>query len=365
MPSLTLTPRAAAPALAEALALAAASASAAPPVTRNLTFTANLNEYPPAPGASFGAGYSACWSYIHGDGREYAILGTTNGTAIYNVTNPYAVYRVGLIPGPSSPWREMKSWRNWIYIVTEGSGAGTGLQIVRMTNPEAPVLAATYTGSFTTAHTVSIDTTRALLVCNGTRLLSGQANGMRILSIASPEAPVEVGWWPGGTIPVSTDEYVHDCVPVGNRIYAASIYPGIQRVLDFTNPAAVTQIKAWTYPGGFTHNCWPDPTQGWLYVTDEVNGEPLKIFNIADVMNPVQVNAITSNPQAIVHNAHVQGSELFLSNYTEGIRLLDLEDPAHPAEFGWADSYPGPSGIWLLRYVPMISPSASIIASVL
>ena len=372
MPARPLAPRAsrlpAALALAAGLAGAWAGAAGAAPVTRNITFTANRNEYPPLPGASFDAGYSACWSYIHGDGREYAAIGATNGTAIYNVTDPYAVYRVAYVPGPNSPWREMKSYRNWIYIVTEGSGAGTGLQIVRMTNPEAPVLAATYTTNFVTAHTVSIDTARALLICNGTRnpLPGGgaQATGMRILSIANPEAPVEVGWWPGGSLPVSSALYVHDCVPVGNRIFAASINSGIQRVLDFTNPAAVTEIRSWTYPGAFTHNCWPDSSGEWLYVTDEVNGEPLKIFRIADVMNPVETNGITSNPQAIVHNAHVKGRELYLSNYTEGIRILDLEDPAHPAEFGWADSYPGPSGgyggVW--EVCPFF-PSGTVIAS--
>jgi choice-of-anchor B domain-containing protein len=333
-------------------------------VTRNLTFTANRNEYPPAPGASFNAGYSACWSYIHGDGREYAVIGATNGTAIYNVTDPWAPHRVAFIAGPNSPWRETKSYRNWIYVSTEGFGAGTGIQIVRMTDPEAPLLAATYTTNFVTAHTVSIDTARALLILNGTRNPQGFATGMRILSIASPEAPVEVGWWPGGSIPVSSDDYVHDCVPVGNRIYAASIYPGIQRVLDSTDPAAVTEISEWTYPGAFTHNCWPDASARWLYVTDEVNGEPLKIFDIADVMNPIEVNGITSNPQAIVHNAHVKGSELYLSNYTEGIRVLDLSDPAHPAEFASADSYPGRSGgyagVW--EVCPFF-PSGTVIAS--
>ena len=65
-----------------------------------------------------------------------------------------------------------------------------------------------------------------------------------------------------------------------------------------------------------------------------------------------------------MHNAHVKGSDLYLSNYTEGIRLLDLEDPAHPAEFGWADSYPGPSGgyggVW--EVCPFF-PSGTVIAS--
>ena len=360
MPRRPLAP----PALALGLAALISASALAAPVTRNITFTANRNEYPPVPGAPYDAGYSACWSYIHGDGREYAAIGASNGTAIYNVTDPYAIYRVAYIPGPNSLWREMKSYRNWLYIVTEGFGTGTGLQIVRMTNPEAPLLARTYTTNFVTAHTVSIDTARALLICNGTRNTQGAATGMRILSIASPENPVELGWWPGGAIPVPSDLYVHDCVPVGNRIYAASINAGIQRVLDFTNPAAVIEIKEWTYPGAFTHNCWPDASGQWLYVTDEINGEPLKIFDISNVMSPLEVNGITSNPQAIVHNAHVKGNELYLSNYTEGIRILDLSDPVHPAEFGWADSYPGPSGgyggVW--EVCPFF-PSGTVIAS--
>ena len=40
----------------------------------------------------------------------------------------------------------------------------------------------------------------------------------------------------------------------------------------------------------------------------------------------------------------VNGHELYLANYTEGVRVLDLTDPHHPAEFGWADTYPGGSG---------------------
>ena len=208
-----------------ALAAFVAGAALAAPTTRNLTFTANQNDYPPGTGSPFGAGYSSCWSYIHGDGREYGIIGTTGGTAIYNVTDPYNVYRVGFINGPSSAWREMKSYRNWIYIVTEGTGTGQGVQVVRMTNPEAPALVATFTGSFTHSHTISVDTTRALLFCNGTRNGAGQQTGMRVLSIASPEAPVEVGAWPGG-VGVSVDDYIHDSVPIGTRLFGSSIYAG-------------------------------------------------------------------------------------------------------------------------------------------
>jgi choice-of-anchor B domain-containing protein len=348
-----------------AMLVAAAPAPAAPP-GRNIEFLANVNEYPQPPGSY---GYASCWGYVHGDGREYAVIGCATGTAIYNVTDPLNPYRVGFIDGPPSIWREMKSYRNWIYVVTEGLDAGRGLQIIRMTDPENPVLANTYTATVQSAHTVSVDTTRALLYCNGTKYWAGgtsfPANGVRILSLVDPENPVEVGWWPGGSLPVSSANYVHDGVPIGNRYYASSIYVGTQRILDVTNPATPTQSSAFSYAGAFyTHNAWPDATGNWLYVTDEQNGQTLRVFDIADLGSVKLANAITPNPSAIVHNAHVIGGDLHLANYTEGVRVCDITDPAHPAEFAWMDTYEGPSGgfngVW---GVYPFFPSGTIIAS--
>src|SRR5438067_533331 len=85
--------------------------------TRNMQLLAHLDEYHVAvSGQPYS--YSACWSYIHPDGREYAIVGTSGGTAIYNVTNPAAAYRVGFIAGPASIWREFKQHLNWPHAVT-------------------------------------------------------------------------------------------------------------------------------------------------------------------------------------------------------------------------------------------------------
>ncbi len=351
--------------LALGLAVLAAIPKLAPAqvVLHNMDLKAHFDDYPPAFSGDFA--YSACWAYVHGDGREYAVIGTRNGTAFYNVTDPAATTFVGFIPGPNSIWREMKSYREWVYIVTEGTGTGEGVQIVRMADPEHPVLAATYTGAFTHAHTVSVDTARAILICNGTRDGSGLNVGMRVLSIASPEAPSPVSWYPGVGTSVPSANYIHDCVPVGNRLYASSIYSSLQRVFDFTDPAAITEIKAWTYPSAFyTHSAWPDETGHWLYVCDEQNGQTLRVFDISNLAAPILVNALTSNPAAIVHNPRVKGNELYLANYTEGVRVLDISDPAHPAEFAYADSWPGASGgfsgVW--ESCPYF-PSGTVIAS--
>jgi choice-of-anchor B domain-containing protein len=338
--------------MATILALTLAAVTIALPAgavtVRNMQLMAHVNDYPPPSGW----GYASCWSYVHPNGDEYAVIGVTsggdqpafNGTAIYNIVDPSHPRRVAFIPGPLSDWREMKQYRTWIYVVTEGSGPGEGVQIIRMTDPENPVLVATYTGSFARSHTVSVDTSRALLICNGTNASPSGWRGMRFLSLDDPEAPVEIGVWPSGAH--TTDTYVHDSVPIGNRLYASSIYSGRQRVFDITSRSNPIEIRSWTYPGGFTHNAWPDATGNWLYVTDETPSQRLKVFNISNIATtaPVLVNKITSNPAAIVHNAHVRGDELYLANYTEGIRVLDISDPAHPAEFAYGDSYPGLSG---------------------
>ena len=359
-----MTRRPSIPILLLIAALASLPAPAGAQVTlRNIQMLSHFNDYPP--GLPTDDAYSACWAYIHSDGREYAVIGTYSGTAFYNITNPAAAYKVGFIAGPPSIWREMKSYRDWVYIVSEGSGTGRGLQVVRMTNPEAPTLVTTYTTNFVTSHTVSVDTARAILVCNGTRNSSGQATGMRVLSLANPEAPVQVGWWPGGTVPVSTTNYIHDCEPFGNRLYGSSIYVGIQRVFDFSNPAAITQTSQWTYPSAFyCHSAWPDSSGTRLYVCDEQAGQTLRVFDISSLTAPPVVNEITSNPIAIVHNPRVKGQELYLANYTEGIRVLDISDPLHPAEFAYADSWAGPSGdfygVW--ECCPYF-PSGTVIAS--
>src|SRR5262245_17241801 len=344
--------------------------SVAQVTSRNATLLAHVNEYGvPASGQAYA--YSACWSYVHTNGSEYAVIGASSGTAIYRVTNPSSPVKVGFIPGPPSIWREMKQYRNWMYVVTEGHGPGEGLQIIRMTNPQQPVLAATYTanGTLASAHTVTVDSTRALLVLNGSKSDAGNNSdypltGMRVFSLANPEAPVEISVWPTSG-PYTDQNYVHDAVVRDGRLYASHVYGQTIEVLDISNPAAPISLASWTYPNAYyTHNSWPDASGHYLYVTDERNGETLRVFDITDLSNPILMNGLTCNPVAIVHNAHVRGNELYLSNYTEGIRFLDVTDPVHPAEFGWADSYPGPSGgyggVW--EVCPFF-PSGIVIAS--
>ncbi len=314
------------------LALCAA-ATASAQTSRNVTALANVNYFGHTTWNSAGC------SYLHSDGREYVALGESTGTAIYNVTNPSAPALVGTIPGPTSQWREMKQYRNWLYIVSEGSGAGRGLQIVRMTDPEHPVLASTYTATFTTAHSVTVDTTRALLYANGTGV-----NGMHQLSLANPEAPVELATW--------TSYYVHDSFARGTRLYASCIYDGLEVVLDVKNPGTFTQLAAWQTPGAFTHNSWVTPDSHYVYCTDETSSPAgqLSFYDISNLASPKFLGQYGGLPNDIVHNVHGKDDTLYVAYYTAGYRIFDIHDPEVPVEVGFLDTstFNGPSfhGVW-------------------
>ena len=345
------------------VACAAPAAHAHVTPTRNLEALAHVDEFP-VPSNGIRWAYSSCWAYVHSDGREYALLGVSNGTAIYNITDPEAPFRVAFIPGPPSIWREMKQYRSWVYIVTEGTGTGRGVQIVRMTNPDLPVLVNTYSGAFQRSHTVSVDTTRALLMCSGTWNGTGFQTGVRVLSLANPESPVEIGAWPGTPLPLPDSSYVHDVDIDGTRWWLSSIGAGLLRLVDATNPAQPVLLRDFGYPLARTHSSSLGENGRHVYATNEDNALPITIIDVLDPKAMQVVGEFTSNPVAIMHNPRVLGSELWVSAYTEGVRVFDLTDPLRPALCAWGDTYDGPSGgyngIW--EVCPYL-PSGTIVAS--
>jgi choice-of-anchor B domain-containing protein len=319
----------------------ASAASAA--ISKNVTLLAHLDNY---------ATYSACWTYVHSDGREYAVLGTTTGTSIVNVTNPAAPYEVAFIPGLTSQWREMKSYGNYIYITTEAQGGG--IQIIKMTNPELPVLVNTYVTTFNRAHTLTLDAPRGLLIANGTRMNAG-ATGLHILSLANPESPVDIG--------VYGVDYVHDSWVQNDTLYASCISTGFMRVFDFSDPTSPLDIVSWTYPGARSHSGEKSKDGRYLYVCDEQNYGTMKVFDMANIFAHPIVHIYSANPLAIAHNVHVRQDVAYMAYYTEGVRLLDLRDPALPVEWGYYDTYPGFSGGFHGVWEVATFPSGTFIAS--
>ncbi|HEX6853193.1 MAG TPA: choice-of-anchor B family protein [Candidatus Polarisedimenticolaceae bacterium] len=282
--------------------------------------------------------YSNIWGW--NDGTTYlAIIGSSSGTVFVDVTNPEAPVEVGFVAGPNSSWREIKTYKSYAYIVTEGTGTTEGLQIVSLANPLSPQLVNTWTITMRTSHTLFIDETNGRLYLNGTNA------GLRILSLEpDPASPTEIGSW--------NVRYVHDSYGVGSFMCFAEINNGLQEIYDATDPQNLVQLGSWQTPGRFTHNCWANPDRSLLVTTDENNpGGGLAVYDISTLtpgIPPPQLAFYKPVANAVVHNAYFEDGDprrVAMSHYGIGARLIDLRRPTKPVELGAYDTYlPGDTG---------------------
>jgi choice-of-anchor B domain-containing protein len=272
-------------------------------------------------------GVNDCWGYRAPNGTELAIYGHQTGTSFVNATNPLNATEIVNIPGATSAWRDMMTYSHYCYIVTEGGGEGTGLQIVDLANPLAPVLVSTYTANeFTTAHNLFIDVEAGILYAVG----AGPSGGMKILSLANPVSPVELDYF--------TPYYIHDIFVDDGIGYAGAINSGTLRIIDLSNPSNPVTIATHSYPNAFTHNAWPNAAKTHCTTTDENPGGHLHVWDITDLDNIDLASEYEVPGPNVIHDVRIENDVAYISYYSAGARIVDLFDPQDPVEIGYFDT---------------------------
>jgi len=301
-----------------------------------------------APQASSAAGN---WGYTSPDGRRFALTGLSDGLSIVEVTDPRSPRRIAHVPGAASQWREVRTYRGYVYVTTE---ARVGLDIIDMGNPSQPRKVRSWSETFASAHSLWIDEERGLLYAHGTRNASGVATGMQVLALEpDPENPRAVGSF--------GDFYIHDSYGRGIVLYAAAIGAGFLALLDVSDPARIREITRFNTGGRFTHNAWLTDDGRYLFTTDEVAGRPLEGWDLRDPLAPRKVTEFIAAPGSIPHNVLVDGSRLLVSHYTEGVQLLDVANPEQPRRIGFYDTYPGGPGGFNGAWGAYIFPGSNLI----
>jgi len=304
--------------------------------------------------------FSGCWGYVAPDGREYAILGTYTGTAIIDITDSANVREIVHITGPSSIWREMRTWGTYAYVVSEGGGGTQIIDLSQLPDTAWRVTSFTYTsGSNNTsrAHTIEI--------FDGYMYLNGCANwspgGIVMFNLNNPIAPAFEG--------VYTQRYIHDSYTRNDTIFGAAIYGGGGiDIIDARIKSSPSVIARITYTGSGTHNTWVTKDRRYVISTDEIGTtqKNLKFWDLSGLPIPPSTPAAiyTYNPADIVHNVTVRGDYAYVAWYTAGLVVVDITNPTSPQTAGWYDTYPGSSGsyngVWA---VYPYFPSGKIIVS--
>lgn len=300
--------------------------------------------------------YSAIWGYTAPDGREYALLGVNGrssapaypgGTSIIDVTNTDSVRQVAFINGPNSSWREMKTFRNYAYVVTE---AGGGVQIIKLAElPDTARLVRTF--NFTSG-TKNILRTHSISIHDGFMYLNGCANwspgGAVIFDLRTdPENPVFAGEY--------QPDYFHDVYVLRDTLYGSAIYSGGGLyIADARNKSSITPIGKISYSGSGTHNAWVTKDRQFVLTTDEIGAtaKDLKFWRIATLPTiPVSpTTTYTPSPADIVHNVTIRGDYAYVAWYTAGLQVVNITNPGTPSNAGGFDTSteaPGSyNGVW-------------------
>lgn len=310
------------------------------------------------PISSIGGGEgSSIWGWTDPDtGREYAIMGRTNGTAFVDITDPINPIYLADLPTEtfSSFWREMKTYGYYAYIVADNVG-GHGVQIFdlrrlrNISNPPVTFEAdAVYTG-VGSVHTIAIEPSRPYAYLLGSDECGGNIYTIRLTPPTFPNF--------AGCRDVS---YTHDaqCViyrgpdaeHAGKEIcVAADGGSGRLATVDMSNKIDPVDLSRKPYSNAaYSHQGWFTENQEYLVLDDELDeltygfNTSTYIWDMRDLDDIVMIGTYESTVPAIDHNQFVRDYYTFQSNYTSGLRILDLSQIANSSltQVAYFDTHP-------------------------
>ncbi len=293
---------------------------------QNVQLLGSLNSYP-------GTAYTDVWGYESG-GREYAFIGIAGGTSIVDVTDPADPEEVVFIPGPFAPpyeWRDFKTHSNYLYVISEGNGTGSGLQIIDLSQlPDTAFLVNIFNQTFNSAHNLYIDDGFAYVV--GT-----SPGGMHILDLSNPTNPVQTAYY-------SSSGYIHDVYVWNDTAYVSSANTyDLVNLTNKSNPQLISQSAA--LPGIYAHSGWLTEDKRYFIACEEFDVRDLTVWDLQDRSSwDIAVQSWQMSGSSPIHNIFVLGDYAHISYYKEGYVVIDISDPENPLFAGQYDTYPSSGG---------------------
>lgn len=296
-------------------------------------------------------------------GKEYALVGLTDGTSFVDVSTPASPILIGYLPGAASntSWRDIKVVNNYAYIGSDtGPATGHNMQTFELAQLDNAVgIPVTFTASGTAAigtsgrsHNIFADPEAGYVGACGGSVPSG---GMAFYDPSTPANPSFTGNF---VAPSGVNAYTHDAVCVvyrgadtehiGKQI-CFGFNANILVAVDVTDKTSPTLIGTMTYaPIGYTHQGWITDDHNYIYLNDETdernfgNNTRTHIIDIADLENMMDLTPFENTTAAIDHNLYIKGNYMYQSNYRAGLRIFDIQNRLQPniSEVAFFDVYP-------------------------
>ena len=312
-------------------------------------------------------------------GKEYALVGRTDGTAFVDISDPAMPVFVGDLPltegANPSTWRDIKVHSDHAFIVADNAGPH-GMQVFDLRTlrdvQEMPADFSPITvyDGVNSAHNIVINEASGYAYIVGAGG-SGETcgGGLHMVNLTDPLNPQFTGCFADTGPGRSGTGYSHDaqCVVYkgpdtryqnreicfNSNITALSIAD----VTDKENPIALANAS---YPNAaYGHQGWLTEDHAFYYMNDEldemrgsVEGTRTLVWDVIDLEDPQVVGEYYSGNTASDHNLYIRGDYMYQSNYASGLRIFDISDRNNPVEVGHFDMItmipdaPGFIGSW-------------------
>jgi choice-of-anchor B domain-containing protein len=286
--------------------------------------------------------YSGVWGWKQtSTNKEYAIAGSSSGTYFIDVTNPSTPSVSAFVPGkPGCTWREIKTYQNYCYVVSDDFSPNT-FQIIDMsTLPATVTVVHNGTTYFERGHTIWIDNNKMYI---GSASYAGGSgfSSMNVYSLATPTAPALLR-------SLNQDynfiQHVHDMYVRNDTVFASCGTQGLY-IFQLTAANTFTQLGSYTnYSAGsaYNHASFLTADAKKLIFCDEVPGAlPIRIVDVQNFSNIQPVLTWNPHPQTTPHNPYVIGNQwAIVSCYQDGLIIYDISSPTNTTSAGYFDTYP-------------------------
>ncbi len=287
--------------------------------------------------------YNEIWGF-QSNSHDYAVIGSTMGTHIIDVTNTDSIFQRAFIPGADQGTqiihRDYHDYGGYLYMVCQ-EGSST-LQILNIAHlPDSLSLVYDTDSVFSQAHNIFIDTASSKMyacyvtVANPTPMFMGGA----VYDLLDPLSP---------QLLYAHNQDVHDAFARDDTVFFNSAYKGLE-VYDFKNdtmPVFLGSLTGYDFQG-YNHSGWLTEDGKYYVMADENHGYPMKVLDVQDLMNINVLAHINSeeDPNSIPHNQIVMGDFLYTAYYYDGLYVHDISDPNVPKLVAYYDTYIGPNDL--------------------
>ena len=279
--------------------------------------------------------YNEVWGYAI-PGNEYAIIGSTAGTHIIDVTDPESIFEAffieGAVMGSSIIHRDYHDFKGYLYAVAD-EGSQSTLQIIDLNQlPDTVITVYDSNELFNRSHNIFIDSSSGRLYTLYERSSSG-FNPFGIYDISDPVSPQRLAYH--SQIDGIQLGGVHDAFVKNDTAYLNCGYNGffLADLQDVENPILLDAM--FDYPdAGYNHSGWLSTENNHYYMADENHGYDMKVVDVSDKQSLEVIGTFDADSEdifSIPHNPIVACNYLYIAYYYDGLQVYDISDPANPS----------------------------------